>query len=354
MMKFRKGLRSPESKVFSRVGTVLVPVLFVLIADALTPLSGHLKIHVDLVSMNVLVGGSDVRSLYGWSVDDFVLVEDGIPPVNVGFDSSAEHADLVLVIDSNKSTGVCAKWVFRTLEGLVQSLLSNYRMSIVEAGDRVYAHGTFTQDRSDLRRTVRNLRVPGTPGTRLYDAIDESLVLRGKGGARNALLIVDVIVSVVSDGIDSGSRPDFEAVDDGIQTSAVASHVIAIDNETEYVDQLEKRRRGFSDRDLVAIQFNTLTANSAELYRDVNGRLEELAADSGGRSCSATSRKDLATRYTSLAHKFSATDTLKYYVRRITVRATGNIKGIEVQMRSPSLETHVRPGYSREARFHHK
>ena len=347
MMKCRKGLRASENKVLAGVGTVLVPVLFVLIAAALTPLSGQLKVHVDLVSVNVSVSGSDGRGVYGLSADDFVLVEDGIPQEIVGFDSSSEPFDLVLVIDSSKSTGGRAKWGFRTLDGLFQSLPSNYSICIVEAGDRVYSHGGFTENRRDLRRTVRNLRVSGTPGTRLYDAIDESLDLLGKGGERNALLIV-------SDGIDIGSRLGFEAVHDRIRAAAVTTHVIAIDNQTEYVDQLRKSRRGFSDRDLVSIQIKTLIANSAELYRDAHGRLEELAADSGGRFYSATSRKDLATRSTSLAHELSATYTLRYYSHRMSVPATGDFKGIEVQMRSPSLEAHARPGYSLEATFHHK
>jgi hypothetical protein len=135
-----------------------LPVLWVLVfGGALPPtLLGQFKIRVDLVSVNVSVLGPEQSGVRDLSLDDFVLLEDGIPQRIIGFEEASQPSQLVLIIDSSNS------------ESLTQELGATYAPKYYSRS--MSASADFR--RIDIQMRSLRLRAHARPG---YFARQESV-----------------------------------------------------------------------------------------------------------------------------------------------------------------------------------
>ncbi len=119
------------------VSMTTLPVLWVLVfGGALPPtLPGQRKIRVDLVSVNVSVLGPEQRGVRDLSLDDFVLLEDGIPQRIIGFEEALQPFQLVLIVAPTSSAALNSIYESRAQELGATHTLKYYSRSISAPAD---------------------------------------------------------------------------------------------------------------------------------------------------------------------------------------------------------------------------
>ena len=214
------------SRVISRFHVVLLPVLMASVATG--PLAAQqdgfrFRSTTELINVTATVTDSSGRFASRLRKEDFVVREDGQRQQISHFSSERVPVSLGVVLDVS---GSMAGEKFRA----AQSALDRFLYDLLQPEDEVFILGfsdqtdmvsDWTTDRQQLASALRRLRPRG--GTALYDAVAEAVPM-AQGGRHKKKAVV-----VISDGNDTDSGTDADALQSLIRETEVLVYAIGID-----------------------------------------------------------------------------------------------------------------------------
>jgi VWFA-related protein len=275
---------------------------------------------VRMVSLNAAVYDEKGRPITGLQAQDFAIVENGVPQ-EIAFASTEETPfNLILLLDLSGSTKQDREDMKTAALRFLDIARPNDRVGVYAlANNRFHVVSPLTNDREQLRHLIPALpEVSG--GTPLYDALVLSYAeeLIHHEGERNALI-------VISDGVDNQ-----------LYGSLTPSDVS--------FDKLRKAARQF-DALIYPILLNAAEEGSRTTgwSRKARQRMEELAADTGGRLFPARSLQQLDPVYPQVESELRAVYALAYYPK--DQKLDGTWHAVDIQVKRPRANVRSRQGY---------
>jgi len=178
---------------------------------------------VELVNVTATVTDAQGRFVPGLTVADFEVYEDGKLQTISQFESERVPVSLGIALDTS---GSMAGERFAA----AQSAVNRFVYDLLGEQDEVFLYRFdsraalvrgWTEDRQSVGRSLNSLTPGG--GTAMYDAVAEAIPLAQSGTRRKKALVV------ISDGNDTSSRTDVDAVRKRIRESEVLVYAIGID-----------------------------------------------------------------------------------------------------------------------------
>ena len=286
---------------------------------------------VRLVELTASVLDSEHRPVTDLDPEQFEVLEDGVSQdVRIVQDTEARF-NLILLLDCSTSTIIGRKAVMETARNFVLAARPVDRVGIyVLSGNFLHVVSELTSDRSKLLSKIELIpRLSG--GTPLYDAIalayaEELSKLRWE---RNALI-------VISDGIDNDLLPKWNRsvpsripFEDLLRASAEMNSVI-------YPIFLEPGEPGIRVSSPRRKQDRITTETARE-------RMNQLAANTGGRVFKASSIRELDPVYELVVTELRSVYTLGYYPSNQTF--DGNWRSVLTNINLEDVRVRTRPGY---------
>jgi VWFA-related protein len=270
---------------------------------------------VDLVTLNLTVRQGGGGFLEDLTIDNFRVIEDGVPQQLEGFARGEDTAVLAAMLLDTSSSMVGGG--IRSAQGganqLVDSLLrGNDRAMVLGFNDRLYLYADFTNEVPALRRAIEATEADG--GTRLYDAIVESLRKVNRRTGRRALI-------VLSDGLDVGSRFAFADVLEYTRQSDVQVYTIGLQlmhDATELGDANAAVRAGVEN-------------------------LRSLAEVTGGSAYFPLRLDELEGIYAEIAAELESQYSVSYYPSN--QQWDGRWRQVQVELVGAAGRVQSRPGY---------
>lgn len=213
----------------------------------------------DLVSVAVVVRGSDGRLVRNLHATDFEILDCGVPQKIVQFQSGDEaDARVALLVDSSGSMGVGEKRARSRLatDFLIAGFRPTDAASVFSFDSRVRRLTPFTWNQDQLREAVASVEPFGA--TRLYDAIAATArtVSQDTPRARAVLLLTD--------GIDTASVLSPEDAAAAAAALDLPLYVLSVGDDEEDAAPAASKR---------------LLAGRGETLRDLATRTGGLAAE---------------------------------------------------------------------------
>lgn len=329
--------------------TVLFGTLFAILLeiDATTPQTSDrppfaLKVHVDLVILNVAVvdeRGSNVTSL---AKQDFVVYEDEVEQQVAEFLPVEAPFHLVLALDTSISTRSSLALIKKAASNFTDQLRSSDRIAISEINSSVRDIQGFTSDRRKLKKAIDRIATALSGGSKIYDGVaDAAKRLEKSEGGRKAIILL-------SDGMENSSRTKFEDLRRLLAQSDVVFYPVTIVTKGSQKDMLEDFIKNADKRkpDLAAYVENAKVSLSVleEVYQIQAGRLQTLTDETGGKIFLVADLADLAEEYAKVAHELRNTFSLAYYSKNTD--RDGSMRKIRVEVRNPRYRVRSRTSYS--------
>ncbi len=208
------------------------------------------SVSVDAVYLNVVVTDFSGRFHSGLSVEDFEVLEDGVPQKLSFFTNEVTPVSVVLLLDTSSSIHHSLDGVKKAANNFLRRMSDEDRAAIAFFNEDLRFVSPFTNDVKALRHAVGSMKAGGA--TALYDAVLGSLERLSRIEGRTASL-------VFSDGADS--RPD--------KLGSKAS-----------MDEAIEGAKG-SETSIYPIGFLGASPEGYAIHRDF---LDELAHASGGKA----------------------------------------------------------------------
>ena len=157
-----------------------------------------LRIDSTLVTIPVSVIDQEGKYLLHLTQKDFRLYEEDAQQEITNFASIAVPVNVVLMIDTSRSTKFKIEDIQRAAVAFIEQLRPTDRVMVVSFDDKVRVQSEFTSDRKTLKQAITKTKT-GT-GTKLYEAVN--LVISQK---LNAIQGRKAIV-LFTDGVDTESK----------------------------------------------------------------------------------------------------------------------------------------------------
>jgi Ca-activated chloride channel family protein len=291
-----------------------LPVLFACAATAGMAMHAQDRFRggVDLVSLNVAVMDGS-RFVTDLEQGDFEVFEDGVKQETAFFSKLPQPIALAILLDTSASMEGKLETAQEAAIGLARRLRKDDVMEVIDFDGQVNILQPFTGDIGALERAIRLATVNGS--TALYNAIYISLKSLQKVRARSADEIRREAIIVLSDGDDTSSIVEYEAVLDLAKRSETAIYCIGLRSN-------EGSRREFKQAEFV---------------------LRQLSQETGGRVFYPTSVAELPKIYDLIAQELASQYSLGYMSKN-SLR-NGAWRRISVRLSRPGLHGRTRQGY---------
>lgn len=159
-----------------------------------------IKVNTTLVSVPVIVSDRDGRYIPGLRKTDFTVLQDGNPQLIEFFAAVEEPLNVALLIDTSQSTRGVLGDIKSAAGKFIKLLLPNDKAMIVTFDYDTHLLSALTSDREQLKRAVSDAEIPEYFGTKLRDAVAETIRGQFEGvNGRKAIILL-------TDGKDAGSR----------------------------------------------------------------------------------------------------------------------------------------------------
>jgi Ca-activated chloride channel homolog len=283
---------------------VLLPLLIV---------QEPIRVDVSLVTVGVRVLDSRGRDVRGLKVEDFAVIDDGVPQNIAFFSGETKPITLGILVDHSSSMEY-GKKIDRAKDAalaLVKGAREGSEFFYIAFDNHVEIASNFTTDRNQVEAAIQKTVPDG--GTSLYDAILEGVMLTGSAHlSRQALIII-------SDGGDQHSTHKLQEILSAVRESEIQIYTIGYfskEEETQYEDSGSK-----------------VTLINGEKVDNPRLALESIARESGGESYFPRSdeqlakavrdiNEDLRTQYTIAFYPHSTDRDNRYHQLRVTVPGT--------------------------------
>lgn len=260
---------------------------------------------VDLVTLSVTVTDPRQNYVTGLHKEDFAVYEDGAQQEVTFFAADSVPLDLTILLDMSGSMGDQMAIVQEAAIGFVRTLRPDDRCALIAFNDTVRVLQNLTGDVTLLESAIRQTTPNGR--TALYMALYIALKELARGNPKNGEVHRQAIV-VLSDGEDSRGLVEFDAVLELARRSGITIYTILLGS----AYPLGRNGTGA----------NPFVAGPESVMRS-------LAQETGGRSFSPPTSKQLAATYRAIAEELATQYFLGYVprnavpdraYRRITVR----------------------------------
>jgi VWFA-related protein len=308
-------------------------------AQESTPFS--LKVHVDLVILNVAVvddKGANVTSL---RKQDFIVYEDDVEQQVSDFLPVEAPFHLVLALDTSISTRSSLSLIKKAASNFTDQLRFSDRIAISEINSSVRDIQGFTSDRRKLKQAIDRIATASSGGSRIYDGVaDAAKRLQKSEGGRKAVIML-------SDGMENSSRTRFEDLRRLLAQSDVVFYPVTILNKGSQKDLLEDfiNKADKKKSELTSYVENAKVSLSVleEVYQIQAERLQTLTDETGGKIFLVADLADLAEEYAKVAHELRNTFSLAYYSKNAD--RDGTMRKIRVEVRDPRYRVRSRTSY---------
>ena len=196
-----------------------------------SPASGAtFKTRTDLVALNVTVTDKADKHITGLLSDQFVVVEDGVRQRLAFFSAESLPLDLAILIDGSASMQGKIELARNAAAGLVRSLRSGDRASVIEFRDAVRVRQALTTDTSAVESAIGEIVARGS--TAVYDAL--YIALKDLASAtRDPQQVRRQAIVLLSDGADTASLGTYEDVSELARRSGVVVYTVSLKSQAD-------------------------------------------------------------------------------------------------------------------------
>ena len=286
-----------------------------------------LKIDSTLVTIPVSVIDPEGKYLLNLSPKDFKLYEEDTQQEITNFASRAIPVNVVLMIDTSRSTKFKIEDIQRAAVTFVEQLRPTDRVLVISFDDKVRVQSEFTSDRNTLKQAIAKTKT-GT-GTKLYEAIN--LVLNQKLSAiqgRKAIVLF-------TDGVDTESKygAGKQSMFD-VEKKEVIVYPIQYDTMADVAALLNDDKQ---PQQVITSQPTTEEFLLATRY------LRGLALRSGGRVHQAETLTNVNEAFALIAEELRHQYSLGYYPSQ--AGKPGEFRRVRVEVLPPHRSVRARDGY---------
>jgi VWFA-related protein len=330
-----------------------------------------IKISSTYVTVPVIVTDRYGRLVTGLSKENFTVREDGKAQRVEDFSASETPFNVVLLIDTSRSTVRKLGAIQKAAENFIKQLQPRDRVMVVTFDDRINVISDFTGDVSTLKKAIKSARTGYS--TRLYDAINFAI------NDKLASVTGRKAIVVLTDGVDTASKEaTFDSTFSLIAGSGVISYAIQYETRNEGAPVLRPlnlpgvpngaslltpkfnfTRFGFSATPLqyapalsaahflMSTQSGVLNhqqpAPQKDRYLVASEFLRAIATVSGARHLRANSIENTSFAFELIANELRNLYTLGYYSSND--QRDGRYRQIGVSVNPNSLSVRTRDGY---------
>jgi VWFA-related protein len=257
-------------------GLVGIAALFLAVAPPSTVASAapqtsstgpHIRVHTDLVVLQVVVTDPTSQFVPSLSQDDFQVFEDRVPQPITFFVRDEVPASIGLVVDNSGSMRPKTAAVAAAARAFVLASNPANEVFVIHFNENVWAGlpdgVSFSRDPAVLFDAVSTIRAVGM--TALYDAVDRAL------DALNLAANLRKILVVISDGGDNASRVRLKPLLDRASRSSVVIYALGL-----FDDDSDDRNPDVLKQLAAATGGNAYFPDSS---RQATGVLERVASD---------------------------------------------------------------------------
>lgn len=248
MTRTRWFARSPRRLAGAVAVLVAVAASATLVAQQAPSEGGSFRFRsaVELINVTATVTDRTGRFVSGLQRQDFAIFEDGQPQSITHFSNERVPVSLGIVLDvSGSMSGEKFRAAEQALNRFLYELLSpEDEIFILTFSDQVELASDWTTDRRQLARALSMVRPRG--GTSLYDAAAEAVPLAQTGRHKKKAVLI------ISDGVDTDSRTDAQALQAMIRETEVLVYAIGIEGAG---DGYPSSQGGWSGRPSIQLPF---------------------------------------------------------------------------------------------------
>lgn len=296
-------------------GRWLAPLALALTASALVVAAPQqvIRSSIDLVSLNVTVTQGD-HFVGGLDQGKFLIFEDGVKQDISFFTSERQPIALSILIDSSTSMDQKLRTAQEAAVGFVRRLGPQDVAQVIDFDSRPNVVQGFTGDHALLEQAIKK----PTPGgsTSLYNAIYIALAELKKIRAESLAQVRRQAIVVLSDGEDTSSLVEYDAVLDSAKRSEVLVYCIGLKSKNDFPT------KGFNEADFV---------------------MRTLSQETGGRVFFVEQLPQLSTVYQTIADELISQYTIGYSPKN--PKRDGAWRTIVVQVDHPEAAARTKRGY---------
>ncbi len=311
------------------------------------------KVAVDWVFLNASVRDRySNRSIADLEQDDFEVYEDGVLQEIGQFENAEAPFHLLLLLDTSGST---RSFMDLSKEASIQfthEIKANDRIGAVAFNSDVTFIQDFTNDRSEIARSIRRLKSGG--GTAFYDALLQCVdnYMRGIQGRKAIVVFTDGVDNRLSGSRQDGSRTSFEELFRRIQEIDTIIYPIFLDTEDQSFTGIPSSGKiGDILGDIIRgrrvpgrYPNPTPGAGNRAAYREAERQLQLIADQTGGRMYAPRQIGDLSRVYTEIADDLRVQYWLGYTSSNRNM--DGKWRQISVRVKNhPNAAVRTRKGY---------
>jgi Ca-activated chloride channel family protein len=280
---------------------------------------------VSTVALYASVTDRSGHPVPGLTRDDFQVFDEGLRQELTAFSSDVQPITAVLLVDTSASMALTLELARYAAEQFVIRMMPGDRARVGSFSNRVDISKTFTDNRDELLRALRDDLHIGNP-TKLWDAVGLTMeALAGEPGRR--------VVVLFTDGDDTASQ----TVSQGIMARARVEELMI------YAVQIRSR---------VAPRVEEMIIGPNNVRPRQRGDptptqvLRTMASETGGAHFLLNRFDDVNATFTQVA-----SDLHRQYVLGFTPqKADGKVHRVEVRVSDPGLQVRARRFYQAPAR----
>lgn len=258
------------------------------------------------VPLYATVTDKDRRLVPGLTREDFKIFDNGKPQEITLFDNNVRPITAVVMLDTSGSMTLNLDLLREAAEQFVIRLLPEDQARVGAFNDRVELDPSFTNDRDDLVRSIRELDYGN--GTRLWDGVDVGLdALEGIEGRK--------VIVVFTDGDDTSSSTSNGKVLERARLNEVMIYAIGMES--------------------------VYGGRGMQVRTRPDGRLKGLAAETGGGYFELKKTEDLGPTFTRVAEELHS----QYVLGFSPTQLDGKVHKLELRMGKPELTGRARKSY---------
>jgi Ca-activated chloride channel family protein len=267
-----------------------------------------LRLSADLVLTTVTVTDASGKFVSGLTIDDFVLIEDGVPQKIDHFSAEDTPFSAAILIDSSGSMRTKIRQARLAAAKFQDLIRPTDAVAVYSFNTEVQRVQDFSSER-DISSRVFTIEARGQ--TRLLDCMNAAVEALDQRTERRRAIVV------ISDGADTNSRADFQTV---------LKHALQADVLVYTVDLVDP---SFPSRSPEDVRSSLL--------------LQEIAEKSGGRYIKSSGGQQLDKAFESVVMELRRQYTLGFYPPK--GYTGGQYHKLEVKLKRPGLKWRSRQGY---------
>ncbi|MFY9553650.1 MAG: VWA domain-containing protein [Blastocatellia bacterium] len=271
-----------------------------------------LRLHSDLVVVNLVVTDAEGQYARGLSAKDFTVVEDNAAQAISDFVAEEASFAAAILIDMSGSMQYKFSLVRAAAASFVDNIRDNDQVAVYGFNNKVKLFQEFSDVR-DITEYIWDAKAEDS--TRLYDCADEAITaLEKRPERRKAILLI-------SDGCDTTSSKSFDAVMKRALALGVTIYTI----------------------DLIDDMLRMGSGNEVLVLRRGQSEMKEFASQTGGRYVHTPQGDKLESAFTGIVDELRNQYTLTYY--STNQKRDGRWRKLSVGVGRQGLTTRARKGY---------